>query len=409
VDYLARSAERKLKDMAGYFKVVLVVGARQVGKSTLVRHAFPGVRDFTFDPDQDLFRAKADPDLFLDNFRSPLILDEIQFAAQLLPAIKRRVDQNDLPGQYILTGSQNPMVLKQVSETMAGRVGILQVEGLSLTELTGQMDRPSWLEAWLSNPEGFRQDWRADPPSQTLAEALWRGSLPALAGFPDHLVVDYLRSYVQTYLERDVRTMSNPDSLEDFRRFLGLSAALTAQEVNDSQLGRELGVSPPTARQWRQTLIHTYQWRELPAYCGNTVKRVSGRRKGHVTDTGLACWLQLVSSPEALAVNPRFGAFFESFVVGAVHKEFVRLRMAPAVYHWRTAGGAEVDLVLELDGKLFPVEVKTSSFVSAKALSGLKAFRETYPRSTGPGLVIYAGKAIFAPVRDVTALPWHCL
>jgi len=402
-------AEGKLSEMAKHFKVVLVVGARQVGKSTLIRHVFPGVRDFTFDPDQDIFGARADPDLFLDNFRNPLILDEIQFAAELLPAIKRKVDRDESPGQYILSGSQNPLVLKQVSETMAGRVGILELEGLSLMEISGETGRPSLLGAWLDDPGELPGSWKADAPTRTLAETMWRGSMPALVGFPDHLVADYLRSYVQTYLERDVRTMANPEKLGDFRRLLALSAALTAQEVNDSELGRDIGVSPPTARTWREALIHTYQWRELPAYHGNTVKRISGRKKGHVTDSGLACWLQLVSSPEALAVSPRFGAFFESWVVAAIRKEFVRLRMAPAEYHWRAAGGAEVDLVLELDGRLHPIEVKASSNVPLRALSGLKSFQETYRPIAGPGLVVYAGKEIFAPARGVVAVPWFCL
>ena len=127
--YRTRRAESRLAEMAQHFKVLLVTGARQVGKSTLLRHVFPGMREFTFDPDQDLFGARADPDLFLDNFPAPLLLDEIQHAPELLPAIKRRVERNDAPGQYLLSGSQNLMVLRQVSESMAGRVGILQQIG----------------------------------------------------------------------------------------------------------------------------------------------------------------------------------------------------------------------------------------------------------------------------------------
>ncbi len=407
--YRTRLAEAKLKDMAGHFKVVLVTGARQVGKSTLLRHVFPEMREFTFDPDQDLFGARADPDFFLDNFPGPLILDEIQYAPELLPALKRRVDRSDEAGQYLLSGSQNLMVLRQVSESMAGRVGILPLEGLSPVEQMEQTDRSSWLADWLRQPDVLPAVAEGADARATLPEVLWGGSLPGVLDFPPHLIPDYLRSYVQTYLERDVRTMSNLRNLGDFSRFLGLSAALTAQEINDSHLGRELGVSPPTARQWREVLVHTYQWRELPPFHGNAIKRLSGRRKGHMCDMGLACWLQRITTPEALPVSPYFGAFFESWVVNAIHKEFIRLPLPPAAFHWRTVGGAEVDLVLEQDGRLFPVEVKAGSRLSGHALRGLRAFRETYGEQVATALVVYAGREVYRPARDVIAVPWFCL
>ncbi|MBM4370162.1 MAG: ATP-binding protein, partial [Deltaproteobacteria bacterium] len=371
--YRTRQAEGRLRELSLHFKVVLVTGARQVGKSTLLRQVFPELRAFTFDPDQDLYGARADPDLFLDNFPAPLLLDEIQYAPELLPAIKRRVDERDAPGQYLLSGSQNLQVLRQVSESLAGRVGILPLEGLSRRELTERGGEASGLAAWLSDPDAAPP--AAPAPAEALPRILWRGGMPGLLDFPDHLVPDYHRSYVQTYLERDVRSLSELRSLADFGRFLGLSAALTAQEINDAQLGRELGVSPPTARAWRELMVHSFQWWELPPFQGNAVKRVSGRRKGHLADTGLACWLQRVSSPDALAVSPLFGRLFETWVVGEVRKALSLLATPPAMYHWRTAGGAEVDLVLERDGRLFPLEIKAGSRLDGHALQGLRAFR----------------------------------
>ena len=409
MNYRIRYAEEKLRRLVQYFRVVLVTGARQVGKTTLIRHVFPEYRMLTLDPDQDLFGAREDPDLFLDNFPAPLIIDEIQYAPQLLSAIKRRVDAVDLCGQYILSGSQNLAVLRSVTESMAGRVGILQLESMALSESDGQGTGSSWLAKWLKGDDDFIEFARRSSPEDNLLSVLWRGSLPGILDLPDDLIPDYLRSYTQTYLERDVRTMGNIRDLGQFSRFIGLTAALSGQEINDSQLGRELGVSPPTARMWRELLTYTYQWRELQPYHGNTIKRLSRRRKGHLTDTGLACWLQRLNSPESLPVSPHLGAFFETWVVNSVFKEFIRLATPPAAYHWRTANGAEVDLVLTHNGKLFPIEVKAASSISKSALRGLRAFQETYGPMVAPALVVYAGKEVYRPVRDVVAVPWMCL
>jgi uncharacterized protein len=407
--YHRRLAEDKLREMADHFKIVLVVGARQVGKTTLLRHVFPRVKAFAFDPDQDLFGARADPDLFLDNFPGPLLLDEIQHAPELMPALKRRVDESDLPGQYLMSGSQNLMVMREVCESMAGRVGILKLEGLALEEQL-EDERRGWLEEWLKSPGQFpRRVSGVTLPDATLPEFLWRGSLPGLLEYPDSLIPDYFRSYVQTYLERDVRSMGGVENLGDFSRFVGLLAALTAQEVNDSQLGRELGVSPPTARRWREILTHSFQWLELPPYHGNTIKRLSGRRKGYFSDTGLACWLQRVSSPESLPVSSHFGSSFESWVVNQVHRQFVTCKLPPAAYHWRTFGGAEVDLVLERDGRLFPIEVKAGTRLSGRTLRGYRSFKETYGDCVAPALVVYAGREVYNVAPDAVAVPWFLL
>ena len=410
MDYRPRFAERKLKELVRHFKVVLVTGARQVCKSTMLAQALPDYSSFVFDPLVDLGSAREDPDLFLDNFRAPLVLDEVQYAPEVLPALKRRVDADERPGQYVLSGSQNIPLMRSVAESMAGRVGILHLEGMAPAEMAQRIDDDSWLETCLTAPERLQDRLRARPVGNaSLAHTLWRGGLPGLLALPDSMVPEYLSSYVRTYLERDVRLQTDLRDVADFTRFLGLLAALTAQEINDSQLGREVGISPPTARRWRETLVHSYQWRELSPYQGDTIKRLSGKRKGHMTDVGLACHLQLVSSPAALAVSPYLGAFFETWVVNTFHREFVRLAVAPRAYHWRTSGGAEVDLVLERDGELTPIEVKAGTRLSGHDLRGLHAFRKTYP-NTGPlGLIVYAGPEVYRPAADVLAVPFSVL
>ncbi|MBM4320460.1 MAG: ATP-binding protein [Deltaproteobacteria bacterium] len=409
--YRPRHAEPQLREMAGFFKAVLVVGARQVGKTTLLDQLFLGHRKLVFDPIQDLYAARADPELFLDSFPPPLILDEIQYAPEVLPALKRRLDRMEQPGQYLLTGSQNLAVLRAVAESMAGRVGVLHLEGMSAAEMRDEGREQGWLAGYLDHPAELLDVVRqSGPAAGPLNLMLWRGSLPGLLEAPDSLVPVFYRSYVETYVQRDVRTMEEIRDVASFDRFLGLAAALTAQEINASQLGREIGIVPSTARRWLNLLLHTYQWHELAPYHGNVVKRLSGKRKGYLADTGLASYLQRISSPQALAVSPLLGALFETWVMGEIRKQFVQLAVPPQAWHWRTGGGAEVDLVLERDGLLYPIEVKCKSSVDGRDARGILAFRETYGEGrVMPGLVVFAGTSGYKLGPHALALPWNAV
>lgn len=407
--YHTRHIQQKLTDLSKYFKVVLVKGARQVGKSTMLKNAFPRLQCIVFDPVQDLYGARSDPDLFLDNFPSPIILDEIQYVPELIPALKRRVDETDKKGQYFLTGSQNLSVLKNIVESLAGRVAILQLENMTLDEIANNVtnDERNWLKTYLQTPEQLPTLIKGGAQG-TLYEHVWRGSFPGTMEMTDQIIPDFYSSYLQTYIERDVRLIENIKDLNQFSRFVALCAALTAQEINYSQLGREIGISPAVANEWLNVLLYTFQWREVWPYSGNVIKRISKKTKGYITDTGFACYLQRVSSPLALAAHPLLGALFETWVMNNISKFSAPLSVAPQVYHWRTNGGAEVDLILELDGAFYPIEVKCKTNLQARDLSGINSFRKTYPHlKTMPALVIYAGKSCYPLAKDVIALPWN--
>jgi len=400
-----------LLESSKYFKAILLLGARQVGKSTLLAHLFPHVKSIVFDPIQDLYKARQDPDLFLDSFPAPLILDEIQYVPELLGALKRKMDLSDAKGQYFLTGSQNLSMLRSVAESMAGRVAIFHLDNLTPQELLRLGDAPAWLPAYLNDPKLFYQGRKAVleglPP---LVEFLFRGTFPGTIELPTSQISRYFRSYLQTYVDRDVRLQEDIRQLAEFDRFLGLAASLTAQEINASQLGREIGISPHTARRWLDLLLFSYQWVELLPYHGNVIKRISGKKKGHLKDAGFACYLQKMESPESLAVSPNLGAIFETWVVNYFQQQCATLDVQPNWYHWRTAAGAEVDLVIEKNGKLYPIEAKCKTNLSKGDLSGLRAFRETYPKEkVMPALVIYAGKELFKLDEETTAIPWNLI
>jgi len=276
-----------------------------------------------------------------------------QCAQELLPGIKRRVDRRPGPGQYILTGSQNLALLKGVAESLAGRAAVLDLEPMTGLELQGMGDRGGWLADWLDDPEAFAESPPQKRHGENLYRAVWRGGFPGLLDLPDELLRDFFQSYVRTYVERDVRLAADIRDEREFVRFVGLCAALTGQEINHSQLGREIGVTPQTADRWLSVLSSTYVWAEVPSYHGSAVKRVSRRPKGYMTDAGLAAYLQRLSSPGALPVSPLFGALFETMVVGEIRRMAAASRHSPALYHWRSHGGAEVDLLMDLDGALY--------------------------------------------------------
>ncbi|MCD4748590.1 MAG: DUF4143 domain-containing protein [Thermoanaerobaculales bacterium] len=412
MNYRYRLISGRLKKMVEHFPVVVVCGARQVGKSTLLQHVFPQWDCVVFDPAIDVGNARQDPDLFLDNHPSPVILDEIQYAPELVAAIKRRVDRTGEAGQFLLTGSQQWSVLRTASESLAGRAVFLDLEGFSLAEAAGETLEEHWLARYLEAPDDFGDRSVGEPgrliSTGTLFETLWRGFLPNAQELDWDLLGEFYRAYLRTYIERDVRLLGDVADWQQFGRFTRLTAALTAQEVNHSQFGREIGVTPQTAQRWLAMLRGTYQWFEIPAYHGNTIKRVSGKPKGFLGDTGLACSLQMISSPKALSGHPLVGSLFETAVVGELRKLSSTLATPPVFYHWRSHGGAEIDALLERDGRFFPIEVKMTTKPGRNDTSGITAFRKTYPGlNVAPGLVICPVAKPFSLNSLDLAFPWN--
>ncbi len=268
--------------------------------------------------------------MFLDNHPAPVILDEIQYAPQLVAAIKRRIDKTKQPGQYIITGSQQWAVMKSIADSLAGRTVLLTLEGFCLCEIYEQIPQKCWLQRWLEDNNEFINNKPARlKTKRTLYEHLWRGWLPQADTIDSEIVQDFYNSYLQTYIERDARLIFNTADWQQFGRFVQLVAALTAQEINYSQLGRELSITPQSAQRWLTTLTATFQWFEIPAYHGNAVKRLSSKSKGYFADTGMACALQMISSHKALGGYPLLGALFETTVAGEIRKLYSSFASTP--------------------------------------------------------------------------------
>lgn len=406
--YRKRLFEDKLRRLGAHFPVILLTGARQVGKSTLLEHLLPQAKRIVFDPIIDVANARKDPELFLDHLTFPVILDEIQYAPELLPVIKRRVDQNKTPGQYWLTGSQNLSLLANVAESLAGRAGILSLYPMTFSER--YINASAWIIDYLQDPHAFLKSvtsfnrvWH----NETLASVIWKGGYPGVIDVDNEILSDVLDSYWKTYIERDVRLIAEVSDLQEFSRFTQLAANLTAQEIQFTQLGREIGISHQTAQRWLNILKSTYQWSELQAYSGNTIKRVSGKAKGYFMDTAMSAYQMHISSPNALLSHPKLGALFETYVVNDIQRQLTMIQGKPALYHWRSHGGAEVDLIIEMDNVYHLIEIKCKTRPVKSDLRGIQAFRETYPDlNYAPSLLICATSEVMPLSNDCFAMPY---
>jgi len=410
MQYHPRAIEPVLEMLARELPCIVITGARQVGKSTLLTERFSSFGEFiTFDPVQDSYGEKQDPDLFLRNHPPPLILDEIQYVPQLIPALKRYVDAHRQPGLFLITGSQQWSVMRHLSESLAGRLAILDLAPFSLAEL---VDTPgaNWLPRWLD--DNTHQVMTAQErllAGNTIdlvpSKAIWRGCYPEVARLSDKAIPAWMRGYIAAYLQRDVRQMLDVRDENLFGTFLSLCASLTGQEVNQSQLGRDIGLSAPTARKWLDVLRAGMQWIEVPAYSRNVVKRLSMRPKGYWADTGLACHLMRLPDSAAVSGHPAFGALFETLAVTDLIKQTHGMSLRPAFYHYRQHSGTEVDLVADYGGKLYPIEIKSTARVRPSDAAAIKVFRELLGDAAGPGLVIYAGTESLRLDDSILAIP----
>ncbi len=404
--YIPRHLESKIQRLSGKFKGILVLGARQVGKTTLLKHLLSKSQYVVFDPVQDLYNARQDPDLFLKTYRPPLILDEVQFVPELLASLKRVMDASDQHGQYFLTGSQNFSVLKQACESLAGRIAIIELDPLSVFEGCKISPQDTWINKLMfENQEISDRDFTLIPDN--ILSLIWRGGFPGTLGFDEEDYGDFYRSYLQTYVERDVRLLADIKNLSQFSNFVALQAALTGHEVNSAHLGREIGITPPTAKDWSEILCNSYQMLKIPAYSGNLIKRLSGKSKAHFVDTGFACYLMRINSPQALLGHPSFGHLFETFCVNQIIRVLKGLGKNYNLYHWRTNGGAEVDLLIEVDGIFYPIEFKAKTNPTKRDLRGITQFRQDYPGlRIGRGFVVHAGDKFYPLTEADIAVPW---
>ena len=371
---------------AGQFPVVALTGPRQSGKTTLLRHILGDRCAYVSleTPDTRL-AAQSDPRGFLDFHGTPAIIDEVQYAPELLMYIKERVDaRRDIPGQYFISGSQNLLLNQHITESLAGRVAMLTLLPLSNREIAGAPDANlPWEDGPSMAPAGAGQ---AD-----LWRSFIRGGYPELVAKPARNTDLWFASYMQTYLERDVRSLRRIGDLTQFQIFLRVLAAQSGALLNLNSMARDLGTSLNTLKNWLSILEATFQVFILRPYHANISKRLVKTPKVYFSDVGLMCRLVGLSDAEHAMNSPMSGAIVETAVINEIVRTIRHRGVEPRLYFWRTATGVEVDLLVETGRQIIPVEIKQSATprpAMAKAISSLRA---DLGDAVAPGYVVHTG------------------
>jgi len=377
--------------------VVTLIGPRQSGKTTLVRHVLPNHRYLSLERPDIRQAALDDPLSFLDDLKQDdVILDEVQRVPNLLSYIQVELDERPRPGRFILTGSQNLLLMQGVSQSLAGRTSVLKLLPLSVAELLG---RP------LVGAADLLEQTPAPPPDQERWEMIWRGFYPRIhdQGLDP---VRWLADYQRTYVERDLRDILRVMDLDGFERFVRLTAARTGTELNLADLAQDAGISQPTARSWLTALRVGSLVVLLQPHHQSFRKRLRKRPKLHFVDTGLVCYLLGIHSPGVLASHPLRGAIFETYVVAEMLKAMEHAGREPTLFHWRDATGHEIDLIVDLGASLIPLEVKAGRTVASDALDDLRWWTGLGGNPTRGGLLVHGGLQRQSR-HGFVILPWY--
>ncbi len=401
-DYIERSLEPVLRRAVSQFPAVVLTGPRQSGKTTILQRLFGSRCQYvSLEPPDVQASALHDPRTFLEMVPPPAIFDEVQYAPGLLPYIKEKIDANrHQPGQYLLTGSQNLLLMEKVTESLAGRAAMLRLLPLSRREAEG---RPQLLLPW------ERSGHPSSRPCYVfggLWENILRGGYPELVSQPERDVSLWHSSYIQTYLERDVRTLRQVGDLTQYQNFLRVLAARTAQLLNLTDVARDLGVAVNTVKAWLSVLEASYQVTVLRPYFANVGKRLVKRPKVYFTDVGTLCHLVGLRDPEHAASGPMGGAILESAVLSEIVRTLTHRGIEPRVYFWRTMAGTEVDFVIEAGGKLVPVEVKLSATPRRAMAGSIRTFRNDMKDEALPGYLVHPGDVRLPLGSEVTTCPF---
>lgn len=387
--YITRHMEKPVMELNEQYPVLLLTGPRQVGKTTMLEHLIEvegkGRKKVSLDDLTLRELAKTDPKMFFQLYQPPLLIDEVQYAPELFPYIKIMVDERHQPGDFWLTGSQLFKMMKGVQESLAGRVALLHLSPLSQSEIMKRPPEPPFsLELPLLSE---RQNGRQMLNTPEVFQRIHQGGMPALVTGTYSNASIFYSSYIDTYMERNVRRLSNDiDSLK-FLRFLRSVAARTSQQVNYKGIADDAEIDQTTAKNWLHVLEALGIIFLLEPYSNNVLKRTVSTPKLYFYDSGIVCYLTRWSSPETAMEGAMSGALLENYTVAEIIKTYQNAGQEPFLYYYRDKDAREIDLILERDGKLFPIEIKKMAS-PPKKLTKVFDLIDKSPLQRGTGAIL---------------------
>ena len=390
MNYINRAAEDTVERVAKMFPVLMLTGPRQVGKTTLLqklaeKESENGIKRkyVTLDDPNARYIAKTDPALFMQRYTPPVLIDEIQYAPEILPYIKMSVDESKRKGDYWLTGSQAFHMMKNVSESLAGRVGIVNLLGLSDAEIYSEPSEP-----FVTDPDFLikRLSVRSKKGLNEIYERIFRGSMPELCADSTLDREAYYRSYVNTYLQRDILDLTQVADEMQFYNFMIVVAANTSKPIVYEELANAAGITIPTAKKWLSVLVSSHIVALVQPYYNNALKRVVKMPLVHFLDTGLAAYLLKWNSPEVLEAGAMSGAFFESYVFSEIYKSYLNAGKEPPIYYYRDKDKKEIDLLIFQNGELSPIEIKKSASPGKAAIKNFSVLEPVTNEASFDGL-----------------------
>ena len=400
--YIKRDIEKTIKKLNKEYSCILLTGSRQVGKSTLLKHLMKSSRTYvTLDDLEERKLAKNDPAMFFQIHNLPILIDEVQYAPELFSYIKIAVDNGAKPGSFWLTGSQSFSLMELAQESLAGRTAILHLPAISQHELYGKKDNiPFTIDL-----ESLKQRKNLYKPSslKEIYERIWNGSLPALLSgkYSDNNI--YYSSYVQTYINRDVSDIANVDKLL-FSDFIKSAACRTAQMVNIHDIARDVGISDDTAKRWLKILEQSDIIYFLRPYSNNLLKRTIKTPKLYFFDTGLVAYLTSHTTPELLANGAINGSILENYIVSEIRKTYFNNGINCPMWYYRDKNNKEIDIIIENDGELHPIEIKRSANPASELINTFSVLnRSSVPK--GKGAVICMKQELSAFNSDNYIIP----
>ncbi|MDD2362065.1 MAG: ATP-binding protein [Eubacteriales bacterium] len=403
--YIKRHIEPVVARIAKRKPVLVLTGARQVGKSTMLKEVYNNVNYVALNRPLVRESARENPSLFFDTYKPPIIVDEIQKAAELFDYIKDIVDENKIKGQFYLTGAQSLKLMKNVSDSLAGRAGVIKLMGLSMRELVGSLYRKPFIPT-VQHMESTGS--RAGFDYNAITSLIHKGSFPELHETKSdlHDWADFHSSYLQTYIEKDIKDVLNIQDESAFIKFVKSAASLTGEMLNLTTMAEICGKDVKTIKSWLSVLESSGLVYLLEPYYNNFNKRLIKTPKLYFLDTGLACWLLGWNTPEQLVNGAMWGHIFESFVFAEILKSYYNNGIVkPPLYYYRDADKNEIDLLIENGDSLHPVEIKTASDPTKTMVKSFRCLNNNKAKKVGTGAVICLAKERLPLTEDVWTLP----